>query len=295
MFQQLNYMSLSILLCQQEAISRGGRLLSSGHLFVKDRLSWQCKEGHTWKALWGNIKLGTWCPICQQNKSKPDILVLQQHASSRDGKLVSTTYINNFSKLVWQCNKGHQWSACWSSVKAGHWCPKCSNNATPDINDLREHANRLGGKLLSKKYINNNKPLRWSCKHKHVWEVKWNSIKDGNTWCPECSRFKTELSCKLELENRFNITFLKHRFTYNNKRYEFDGYNEQHKVAFEYHGYQHYIYPNHWHKTEDIFNKAIQRDRDKEQYCIDNDIKLIVIPFSEENNIKSYVLALPDL
>ena len=63
--------------------------------------------------------------------------------------------------------------------------------------------------------------------------------------------------------------------------YEFDGYNEEHKIAFEYHGYQHYVYPNFFHKTEKDFLSNQERDKAKEEYCKENNIKLIIIPYTD--------------
>ena len=32
-----------------------------------------------------------------------------------------------------------------------------------------------------------------------------------------------------------------------------------------------------------------QRDKDKLQFCIDNDIKLIIIPYTENNRLEEYI------
>lgn len=115
-----------------------------------------------------------------------------------------------------------------------------------------------------------------------------------NLWCPTCflqthkpnknaillPRWITEHKVRVLLESKFNILLKQQYIKYNHKGYYFDGYNEEHKIAFEYQGYQHYSYPNHWHKTEEDFNKACQRDKDKVQYCIENNIRLITIPYT---------------
>jgi len=46
------------------AQSRDGKCLSEKYNNSKTKLTWQCKEGHTWEALPGNIKQGHWCPHC---------------------------------------------------------------------------------------------------------------------------------------------------------------------------------------------------------------------------------------
>ena len=161
----------------------------------------------------------------------------------------------------------------------------------PDINLCHQHAAKKGGKLISNIYINARTPLKWECEFSHTWTNTWDHINRGQ-WCPECSSFKTEKKVKSLLETALGFTLSKHNFTYNNNKYQFDRYNEEHKVAFEYHGYQHYIYPNFWHKTKKDFLAAQQRDIEKECYCKTRGIKLIIIPYTEDNHIEAYVSSL---
>ncbi len=43
---------------------RGGKCLSKYYKNAKSNLTWECSNGHTWKATSSNIKQGTWCPYC---------------------------------------------------------------------------------------------------------------------------------------------------------------------------------------------------------------------------------------
>lgn len=49
---------------QKLAETRGGKCLSTKFDGVHRKLLWQCKEGHTWLATYGNIQFGRWCPEC---------------------------------------------------------------------------------------------------------------------------------------------------------------------------------------------------------------------------------------
>lgn len=51
---------------------------------------------------------------------------MQELAKSRGGKCLSDKYINNRTKLRWQCNEGHIWKSTPNSIKNGSWCPICS-------------------------------------------------------------------------------------------------------------------------------------------------------------------------
>jgi hypothetical protein len=48
-------------------------------------------------------------------------------AESREGKCLSKEYINGETPMLWECNKNHQWTAQFRSIKNRHsWCPHCT-------------------------------------------------------------------------------------------------------------------------------------------------------------------------
>lgn len=274
------------------ANNKNGLLLSTEYKNNRTKLTWQCENGHQWESKWNDIKDGHWCPECAGH-NKPNIIELHGFAKNKNGMLLSTEYKNNRTKLLWQCEDGHQWKATWDHIKGGSWCPYCAGFNKPLITELQQFAINKRGLLISDKYINCETSMIWQCDHGHQWKATWSSIKNGNTWCPECSTFKTEYKCKQLLEQKLGIAFKKTRIYYDatnkHKFYEFDGYNKDHRIAFEYHGKQHYIFPNHWHKTEKIYLEAKQRDLEKEQYCLNNNIKLLIIPYTTEKVLEHYI------
>ena len=62
---------------------------------------------------------------------------------------------------------------------------------------------------------------------------------------------------------------------------ELDLYNESQNIAIEYNGYQHYEFPNKFHKTKKEFDDQIARDVLKEQLCILHKIKFIKIKWND--------------
>lgn len=119
------------------AIQNGGCCLSSGCEDARTRLKWKCSKGHIWEATTQSIRSGRWCPICARIKtSSIHMSVAHQIARSRGGCCLSKVYINNKSKLDWQCSKGHRWEACLHHVKNSKtWCPRCP--ATGQEEDVR--------------------------------------------------------------------------------------------------------------------------------------------------------------
>jgi len=59
------------------------------------------------------------------------------------------------------------------------------------IEEMRNIAEKRGGKCLSDIYVNANRKLMWECARGHRWEAKPNSIKIG-TWCQACARELTK-------------------------------------------------------------------------------------------------------
>ena len=64
------------------------------------------------------------CPNCnscpRQDREEIEALI-----SFKEGKIIGLAEKSR-SKSTWECVKGHQWRAPWSSVKNGSWCPVCA-------------------------------------------------------------------------------------------------------------------------------------------------------------------------
>jgi hypothetical protein len=102
---------------------------------------------------------------------------------------LSDTYIDNKTKLLWECAEGHKWEAAPSKIKYGKWCPYCAGNVKLTIEEMQKIAKERGGNCLSDTYINNQTKLLWECAEGHQWEARPNDIKRGK-WCPECYELK---------------------------------------------------------------------------------------------------------
>tara|TARA_Y100000294_G_C8536531_1_gene329303 strand:- start:33 stop:1193 length:1161 start_codon:yes stop_codon:yes gene_type:complete len=121
---------------------------------------------------------------------KDHIKTVQELAKKKDGKCLSKKYVNSYSKLIWECLKGHVWEATPNSVQSGTWCPKCSERELLTIELMQEVARKKGGKCLSKKYISNKVKLKWECAKGHVWWAKPINVKVFGNWCLKCYKLK---------------------------------------------------------------------------------------------------------
>lgn len=117
------------------------------------------------------------------SRNKLTLLDCQKSAEYRGGKCLSFRYINNKTKMLWQCKNGHQWKTSYSSIRNNHrWCRKCLKS---NILDCQNAANKHGGRCISKIYTNNKTKMTWQCKKDHIWKTTFGSIRNG-TWCQKC-------------------------------------------------------------------------------------------------------------
>jgi hypothetical protein len=189
----------------------GGKCLSLQYTDCHTKLIWQCSKGHIFEEKPVYFQKGYWCPVCHQdNKEVKRNIVLNKYrtiALEKGGKLLSDKYINNKTKLLWECKSGHQWYATGDSIfNNGNWCPKCRGRVKT-IEDMQAFAVQKGGKCLSKVYVNKYTNLEWQCSVGHRWQTTYASIARHNLWCPHCrseksSKFYFDTLLKLVKEKK---------------------------------------------------------------------------------------------
>jgi len=262
------------------ATTRGGKCLSASYINTRTNLEWQCDKGHIWDARPSSVIGGSWCSSCAKQASRRHTIEeMQDLATNRGGKCLSTEYLGNTHKLKWECNKGHVWESSPKAILRGGWCPLCSLNK-PEIADIQNIANSRGGKCLSTVFIDHRSKLKWQCNKGHIWESRLSVIKDGS-WCPLCSNGMGEHICRMYFERLFNSQFIKVRpkwlISEKGRRLELDGYSQELKIAFEHQGLQHYKHIERYHKINDL-QTLQERDKIKVIKCKERGIRLFVMP-----------------
>lgn len=141
---------------------------------------------------------------------------------------------------------------------------------------------RSGYYTLESQYINQTTKvlLRHSCGF--IWSVRPGDVIHGKSFCPQCGRKYSKGACFIrDILNKNNIKFEQEK-RLNDSLQRFDFYFElnRRKIAIEYNGEQHY-------KDNNFFSVSLEvqqeRDQRKEQYCLDNDIELYIIPYYMKN------------
>ncbi len=196
------------------------------------------------------------------------------------------TQFAHSNKFKWQCTAAnHITHFGIGSLKNG--CKVCyDNNRITSFEDIKKWLglNETTITLLPNqiwKGTHRNYEFHCSICNKNFLRSYY-SITNGSL-CPSQSRSYSELVVHFFLEKLLTIEFTcnkKYDFLKNSsgKKMELDGYNEEHKIAFEHHGVQHYKENNRFHDTKNTLVKRKFDDDLKVKQCETLGIKLIVIP-----------------
>lgn len=269
---------------RETAIYRGGKCLSNIYKNIDSKLKWRCKNRHIWEATpYQIINRKNWCPLCAGKYR--NIEQMREIAKNKGGTCLSKEYKGYKKHLEWECSKGHRWKAVPSSIYAlKTWCPFCAKNVKLILEDLKKVAEQRGGKCLSKKYINVDSNYLWQCSLGHKFKNTFSHIKNGKQWCPICNKATiSEEFVRTTLEQMTNKKFPKTRPNWlkndRGNQMEFDGFCKELKVAFEYHGIQHFKLKSHFITEQEVLDQRIKDDKTKEKVAEKYGVKLLVLDY----------------
>lgn len=270
-------------------------LLDSVYIDNKTKLKMICPCGHEWECNFRNFKIGRRCKDCsckiRAERQTHSYEYIKEYIESYGYKLLSTEYKNNREKLKIMCDKGHMFEMEYSSFQQGKRCAKCKGVYRYNYQEVKEYYNEFGYELISQEYNGANKMLIAKCPKGHLIECTFNSFKNNNTRCDLC---KEKIKSKgediiLEILTSLNIEFLKeHNFKDckgKRRTLPFDFYLPQYNICIEYDGTPHYKLGSYKNGLLDLMNRKYL-DNIKSQYCKNNNIELIRIPYWEKDNIK---------
>ena len=107
---------------------------------------------------------------------------------------------------------------------------------------------------------------------------------------------KGEQICKRTMEKIYGLPFEKIRPSWltnpeTGRTLELDCYNEELKIAVEYNGMQHYVWPNGFSQSQQEFINQVRRDIFKREMCDKLGIYLITVPYTvNHDDIPDYIV-----
>lgn len=204
------------------------------------------------------------------------------------GEYKSTTDKVHVKCLI--CN--HEWLSLPSNLLGGHGCRECMRRNT-SIRCRFSHE-KFVEKLstihpdikCADKYTSSMTHMQFMCSRGHIFVARPDHILRPASGCPVCSESYGEQKIRLFLENK-GITFDAQKCfkdCADVNLLPFDFYIPSLNIAIEYDGQQHYVPIGHFGGA-DRLETIRQHDTIKTNYCVDNNITLIRIPYWDFDNI----------
>ena len=262
----------------------------------KDKGVQTCDWGH-----FRNLTFG--CKYCAgRGKTTDDI---KKEVKDPNVEIISE-YIGNEKPITCRCKQcGNIWTTktkCLTTNGAG--CPICNKKKAiqAETKTLEQFKNEMEIadptiKIIGE-YKNTHTPIKCECLIcGNVWMGYPANLLNKSASCPKCNISNSERSLLNALDT-LNINY-KHQHTIKECRrvnvLKFDAFDLDNNIAFEYNGEQHY-YPvdfagqgEEWAKRQ--FELCKERDKIKLQYCKDNNIKMVIIPYWEKDNMRNCIKA----
>lgn len=251
-----------------------------------------------------NILRGATCRPCsyiKRNREKRHSFSdIKKYIESQDYKLLDKSYVNCDEDLTLKCPIEHRpFKMSFDRFKnAGQRCPTCARIRTIEGKTIKkEQVYRLltDLKFVFKQFVseykNSESYFIAECYDGHLFKTNYKKLSISRK-CPTCSMSKGEQSInKVLKDNMINFNYNPRSIDCINKRGNVLPFDfSLNTVLIEYDGEYHFEKVNYtYNQSDEKFERTKEHDKIKNQYCIDNNIPLIRIPYWEFNNIE-YIL-----
>ena len=273
---------------------QGYELLSTEYENAHQKLQYKCPEGHIHEITWNNFQRGRRCPDCANDKLRQE----RRHdekkvieAFEKEGYTIVGKYFNSRTPIEYICPQGHKHECSYDNWKKGNRCPECCRNIW-SLEKAKEYLSQFGYELLEEQYISSSTLMKMKCPKGHIIYKAMSNFYAGHR-CGCCKNHQHEEAIE-EILNRYNIEFLReYRFLdcKDERTLPFDFYIPNLNTCIEYDGEQHFKPVDFGRKGEEHAEKSFKtqqkRDKIKTEYCKNNNIKLIRIPYWEFDNAEN--------
>ena len=274
--------------------NQGYILLSKEYIGSLSKLKLKCPKNHNFMMRWSDFKSGRRCPDCIKikrglNQRLTDEKILNL-VNNKGDKLIDVHYIPKRTRLLLECQEGHQYEMQWSNYQQGLSCPICKEIKYK--NSLYQRAKiyieKNGYEILNTEYKNKETKLILKCPENHIFYMSFSSFHGGSR-CPNCNKSKMYSISEKEI-----LKYVKD--IYNGKikpndrntivnpstgrNLELDVYLPEINKAIEFNG-------TYWHSKIE----AKYRDKIKKEQCKNLNIDLLIIKDTYWNKNKEKCLS----
>lgn len=251
--------------------------------------------GNKWKTTPNTLLRGCGCSECG-NKRISQLKTKTHEQFTTEAKVINSNiqvigkYQGALAKVKCKCLIcNYEWGVQASHILSGHGCPVCGNSIKKTHQQFINEMNIVNSNIkIISEYINAFTKVKCKCKIcSKEWEAVPNSLLNG-IGCPRCKLSKGELKISKYLDNH-DIHYIS-QYKFDNCKNErvlpFDFYLPNHNICIEYDGELHYKVVGQFGGKKH-FDSVQKHDNIKTQYCQDNNIKLLRIPYWDFDNIEN--------
>lgn len=204
----------------------------------------------------------------------PDIKVIGKYIEAK-------TPIEHYCKI-----HNMSWEASPDNILHGYGCPQCGGNIKKTHKEYTDELYKYNPDIeVTGEYINAKIPITHKCKIcGYEWPIAPSNILSGQG-CPQCQESQGERQVRQWLENHDIIYSYQKIFTdcRDKKMLPFDFYLPEYNLCIEYDGKQHFEPVDFSGNGKSValacFMMTQKHDEIKNNYCKDNNIHLLRIPY----------------
>lgn len=282
-------MRLTLEYVKQCIEEEGYILISNTYNNAKDKLQMVCPQGHNIKMNWNNFKSGRRCKECGKHRmgTRVNEQDIKTYVESQNYTLLEINIVNHVTRIKVLCPYGHVYEVKWQHFKNGVRCPKEKGGVKFNYEEVCKYVNEQGYTLLDSVYKGVYDKLNLICPKGHHCSISFHNFKNGQTRCRKCkeSKGEKEVSRVLdELGMNYKTQYVFDKCEYK-RSLPFDFYIPHYNVCIEYDGEQHYKKEGSFGNINS-YKEISKRDEIKTNFCLNNEIELIRIPYWAYKNIE---------
>lgn len=243
------------------------------------------------------------CRYCSgRGETNEDIIPL---IKNKDVELISD-YTGNEKPINCRCKKcGNEWTTLPKVLMTnGAGCPICgrkkanANESKPHEQFVKELQEINPDIEVIGIYAGTHRKVKCRCKvDGTVWDAYPANLLNRSAGCPTCNISNGEREMvfilkklKINYVQQYSIEDCVYK-----RKLKFDAFDIDNNIAFEYNGEQHYRPVDFAHNGEEWANNQFEltknRDRAKMEYCNNNNIPMVIIPYWERSNMESFIVS----
>ena len=174
----------------KEYLESNGYTLVGKYVRSKDTVEIMCPRGHIYYTNFNNFKnQGCRCRKCLAGSRRHTVEYVKNYFLKNKYTPLFDEYTDNKTPLKTMCPKGHIYFVSFGSFKnSGNRCSICSNRKKYIVGYVKEYFMAEGYTPLFDEYVNKKTLLKVMCPKGHIYNVRFDNFKNGNSRCVTCSR-----------------------------------------------------------------------------------------------------------